>query len=89
MLQVDKSHLLNIPIKQISPEEQKPFIEKVDKILEITKQEDYDPKHPPKEQLELEKQIDIIVYKLYELTYDEVLIVDPEFDLSREEFERF
>ncbi len=38
---------------------------------------------------EYEKQIDIMVYKLYELTYDEVLIVDPEFDLSREEYERF
>jgi hypothetical protein len=34
-----------------------------------------------------ERQIDVMVYKLYELTYDEVLVVEPEFWLSREEYE--
>ncbi|RLD58729.1 MAG: hypothetical protein DRJ01_12185, partial [Bacteroidetes bacterium] len=29
---------------------------------------------------ELEDKIDIMVYKLYELTYEEVKIVDPEID---------
>jgi hypothetical protein len=29
-----------------------------------------------------------MVYKLYELTYDEVKIIDPEFELSREEYEK-
>jgi len=29
------------------------------------------------------------VYKLYELTYDEVQIVDPAFDLTQEEYENF
>jgi adenine-specific DNA-methyltransferase len=33
--------------------------------------------------------IDILTYKLYELTYAEVLIVDPEFALSKEEYENF
>jgi hypothetical protein len=28
-----------------------------------------------------------MVYKLYQLTYDEVQVVDPEFSLSREEYE--
>ncbi|MBC8527172.1 MAG: hypothetical protein H8D22_10055 [Candidatus Cloacimonetes bacterium] len=38
----------------------------------------------------LENQIDIMVYKLYELTYEEVKIVDTEFDkiMSRERYER-
>jgi uncharacterized protein (DUF2344 family) len=37
----------------------------------------------------LEQQIDKLVYKLYELTYEEVLVVEPEFSerMSREESE--
>lgn len=37
----------------------------------------------------LEHQIDVMVYKLYELTYDEVLIIEPEFEISREEYESY
>ncbi len=35
-----------------------------------------------------EKQIDLLVYHLYGLTYDEVLIVDPETPITREEYEK-
>jgi len=31
-------------------------------------------------------EIDLMVYKLYDLTYDEVKIVDNEFELSKEEY---
>lgn len=34
-----------------------------------------------------EQEIDRLVYKLYELTYDEVLIVDPHTSIKREEYE--
>ena len=34
-----------------------------------------------------ETQIDSIIYNIYGLTYDEVLIVDPETTISREEYE--
>jgi len=34
----------------------------------------------------LEREIDVMVYKLYELTYDEVKIIDKDFWLSEEEF---
>ncbi|MCF7794604.1 MAG: Eco57I restriction-modification methylase domain-containing protein [Candidatus Cloacimonetes bacterium] len=34
-------------------------------------------------------KIDLILYKLYQLSYEEVLIVDPDFQLSKEEFERY
>ena len=37
----------------------------------------------------LEKEIDVLVYKLYELTYDEVKIVDKEFWLSEEEYLKY
>ena len=35
----------------------------------------------------LETRIDLLVYHLYGLTYDEVLIVDPETPITREEYE--
>ena len=34
-------------------------------------------------------EIDVMVYKLYELTYDEVLIIDPDFKMKREEYDSF
>lgn len=37
----------------------------------------------------LENQIDFLVYHLYGLTYDEVLIVDPETPISRDEYESY
>lgn len=37
----------------------------------------------------LENQIDFLVYYLYGLTYDEVLIVDPDTPISREEYEAY
>ena len=33
-----------------------------------------------------EKAIDNLVYKLYQLTYDEVKIIDPEFELTEQEY---
>jgi adenine-specific DNA-methyltransferase len=41
--------------------------------------------NPTKEKLKM----DYLVYKLYELTYDEVLVVEPEFSLSKQEYEAF
>lgn len=35
-----------------------------------------------------EQEIDLVVYKLYGLTYDEVLIVDPQTPITREEYEK-
>lgn len=37
--------------------------------------------------IENEKNIDLLIYHLYNLTYDEVLIVDPETPITREEYE--
>lgn len=33
-----------------------------------------------------DNEIDLMVYKLYTLTYDELLIVDPETKISREAY---
>ena len=35
----------------------------------------------------LEQQIDNLVYKLYELTYQEVKIIDPDFALTEQEYD--
>lgn len=36
----------------------------------------------------LEKQIDLLVYKLYGLSYDEVLVVDKDIKITKEEYEQ-
>ena len=66
-----------IPIKQISPSEQKPFIEKVDQILSITKDGNYLENDSKKEKVKkIEEEIDQMVYKLYDLTPEEIKIVE-------------
>jgi hypothetical protein len=60
---------------------QKIFIEIVNQIFE-NKKDNIDTNA-------LETKIDIMVYKLYELTYDEVLVVEPDFRLSEQEYEAF
>ena len=44
-------------------------------------------KHSGKDTSDLESEIDYLVYQLYGLTYDEVLVVDPETPITREEYE--
>lgn len=36
--------------------------------------------------IENKKSLDLIIYKLYELSYDEVLVVDPDFQLTEQEY---
>jgi len=70
-------YLKNIPLKEISVDDQKPFIDLVDKILAITKDDDY-LENPAKQAKvhEYEYQIDQMVYKLYDLTEEEIKIVE-------------
>ena len=37
----------------------------------------------------LEKDIDFLVYHIYGLTYDEILIIDSETPITKEEYEKF
>ncbi|NLN96683.1 MAG: hypothetical protein GX128_11020 [Bacteroidales bacterium] len=69
----------NIPIPQITQQKQQPFINLVNQILER--------KENNKDTAALEQQIDNLVYRLYELTYEEVKVIDPEFSLSQKEYE--
>lgn len=74
---VSAGELNSLPLPKISIEKEKPMIETVDKILAITKDDDY-LENPAKQVRvkELEKQIDQMVYNLYGLTPDEIAIVE-------------
>ncbi|MCD8410525.1 DUF7149 domain-containing protein [Tenacibaculum finnmarkense] len=65
-----KSTIDRLPIKEISEKEQVPFIEKVNNILSIKKE------NPESDTSVLEKEIDQMVYKLYDLTADEIAIIE-------------
>jgi hypothetical protein len=69
----------NIPIPKISESEQQPFVELVERILAG--------KERGADTTAWEQEIDLLVYRLYGLSYEEVLVIDPAFPLSREEYE--
>lgn len=74
-------HYYELPVKQLSEQAQQPIVNIVSKIMvNASKNIGYDL---------LEKQLNIIVYKTYELTYDEILIVDPETTISKEEYDSY
>ncbi len=85
--QIDKEPLMNIPIYKPNQPESKMLEQIVENILKITTTNDY-LKNTEKQQAvkEYANQIDILVYKLYDLTYDEVLVIDKDFSLSEEEY---
>ncbi|MEE1098223.1 MAG: TaqI-like C-terminal specificity domain-containing protein [Bacteroidales bacterium] len=74
--------LKEFPLPSITSEEKLSITDLVKKILDSKKN------NPQIDTSDLENQIDFLVYKLYGLTYDEVLIVDPETEISREEYEK-
>jgi type I restriction-modification system DNA methylase subunit len=73
MLELYQKPLSEIPVKRISPDEQKPFIRLVDRIL-VAKQRDADANTSA-----LEREIDELVYALYGLTSEEIKIVESAF----------
>jgi hypothetical protein len=81
--QLDKEPLLEIPIKNTNKSIQKSIIELVNEII-LSKEIDIEAKTDS-----LEQQIDLLVYKLYELSYEEVLLIEPDFGkrVSVEEYE--
>ena len=77
MLELYLTPLSQIPIKKISLEKQKPFIEIVNKVLELTDDEDYLQNSEKQAKVKAyEKRINQMVYELYGLTPEEVKIVE-------------
>lgn len=82
--------LSEIPIKKANNIVQEKFINIVDDILNITQSEDYINNSRKQDIVnKYQKQIDIMVYKLYDLTYDEVLVIDKDFSLSEEQYNNY
>ena len=67
-MNINKNNISELPIPQIDAKAQKPFIDLVDKILETKK--------TGGDTSELEGEIDVMVYKLYNLTQEEIDIVE-------------
>ena len=76
----------DLPIPSATPTQQQPIIKLVDAILAAKRQD------PQADTSILENEIDILVYLLYQLTFDEVLLIDPKIEenniISREEYEK-
>ena len=70
MLELYQKPLSEIPIKRISPDEQKPFIKLVDRILSAKLRD------AKADTSALEREINELVYALYGLTPQEVKIVE-------------
>lgn len=79
--EIQANSVEKLPIRSITEIEQNKFVNLSSLILENRKQH--------LDTTELETKIDLMVYKLYELTYDEVLVVEPAFSLSKQEYEAF
>lgn len=74
---VSKTYLELLPIKKISVSEQKQFIELADRILAITRNEDYTKNSSKKSEVrKYQERINQMVYKLYGLTEKEIKVVE-------------
>ncbi|WP_297889707.1 Eco57I restriction-modification methylase domain-containing protein [Sulfurihydrogenibium sp.] len=75
-----KAFLEQLPLPPITPQNQalvKEIEKLVDQILSITQSQDYETNHQKQEQVkELERQIDQLVYKLYNLTEEEIKMIE-------------
>ena len=76
---ITTSEINSIPIPHISKSLMNILVNSIDNIIFL--------KSNKKDTISLEKEIDNIVYRLYELSYDEVKVIDPDFSLSKEEYE--
>lgn len=80
-LRFKREFLLRVPIPMATDEIQKQMITMVVEIQGLKSE------NMNSDTSSLENQIDFLVYHLYNLTYDEVLIVDPDTPITREQYE--
>ena len=79
MAQTDIETLEDLPIKKAEAAQQQAVINLVNKIIAITRNEDYLSNPTKQSQVkEFEYQIDLVVYDLYGLTPEEIAVVERE-----------
>lgn len=84
---VDKLRSFPIPQKIIN---QNNIIKIVDNIIELAKSDNYiNDKLKQQSIQQYEHQLDVLIYKLYELTYQEVLTIDKDFQMSELEYDNY
>ena len=77
--QVKLNKIRQLPIPNVDIKEQRPFIALVDKVLSITESDDYLQNSQKQAKVKaFEVEIDQLVYKLYDLTPEEINIVEGE-----------
>ena len=74
-------YLNGFAFPSITNEQSRSVITLVDNVLELKKKQ--------ADTTSLENKIDFLVYHLYGLAYDEVLVVDPDTPITREEYEAY
>jgi adenine-specific DNA-methyltransferase len=70
LAQVKRGHLAQLPIPEVSEIQQAPIIAKVEQILALKKEA------PTTDTSDLEAEIDKLVYELYDLTAEEIKIIE-------------
>jgi len=74
------SYISQIPIATVTKPQRTAIEKLVQKCLDAKKGD------PKADTSDLEKAINKLVYKLYQLTYEEVKIIDPEFEITEQEY---
>jgi hypothetical protein len=80
---ISKTYLEKLPISVINDKEQI-AIKSIVKEIISTKET-----NPEKETKDIENLLDIIIFKIYGLNFDEVKIIEPDFSMSQAEYENF
>ena len=79
---ISKTYLEMIPIPDIDENSENIIRTLVNKLMSI-KSEDLS-----SDISDLENELNFVIYKLYNLSYDEVLIIDPQTPITRKEYEK-
>jgi len=82
IFQVDKEPIMNLPIIEVTNEYSKKIIENVDKILSLKNE------IPDADISEIEQDINLLTYKIYNLKYSDIKIIDNEITISQKQYEK-
>jgi len=74
---ISKTFLEQLPIREVSYKEQSLYINVVNEVMHVIKSENYDQSTQKQAKVNaLKQEIDQLVYKLYDLTPEEIKIVE-------------
>ena len=87
---LQKNLIENLPIIEVNNDIKNKIEQKIKFIIGNRKSKDFDKNKELQQKVnEYETQIDIMVYKIYDLTFDEVKTVDPNFSMSEQDYNNY